>query len=204
MSCFLINSGIRLQYENDKPNIWLQSPVNSGANLKFLPFCRSPVACLFSSWPESSSKALSKLISCRVTSLSSSSLSVTEYKRDNITILFPVLTQGHHSLCSVINNNILMEIWVGKRPECDQSDKLCTSWLGKWVGEKNVTRGYDVRTSRTKKQIFYRQALRNILSDNLCSSFPSFLLLVRSSRGCAAFSGPAHVISSSPDKRILV
>ena len=156
--------------------MWLQSPVNSGANLKFLPFCRSPAACLFSSWPESSSKALSKLISCRVTSLSSSSLSVTEYKRDNITILFPVLTQGHHSLCSVINNNILTEIWVGKRPLVDQSDKLCTSWPGGRAGQKNVARVYDVRTSRTKNQVFYRQAPRNILSENLRSFFTSLSL----------------------------
>ena len=63
---------------------------------------------------------------------------------------------------------------------------------------------YGPVTTRTKKQIFYRQASRNILSDNLCSSFPSFLLLVRSSRVRAAFSGPAHEISSSPDTRILV
>ena len=63
---------------------------------------------------------------------------------------------------------------------------------------------YGPVTTRTKKQIFYRQASRNILSDNLCSSFPSFLLLVRSSRVRAAFSGPADEISSSPDTRILV
>ena len=196
-----MNCRIRLLYGNDKPNIWLQSPVNSGANLKFLPFCRSPAACLFSSWPESSSKALSKLISCRVTSLSSSSLSVTEYNG----ITSPSYSLFWHRVTTLYAVSLTTIFWRRSKSGRDlHATKATSNVLLDWVREKNVARGYDVRTSRTKKQIFYRQAPRNILSDNLCSSFPSFLLLVRSSRVRAAFSGPAHEISSSPDTRILV
>ena len=81
----LCHSNSDASLEGSSGRIQEQHILHSGYQIwnynKVEPLGCSPVACLLSSWPSSSSKALSKLISCRVMSLPSSSLSALDNKK---------------------------------------------------------------------------------------------------------------------------